>query len=52
MTLRVKKIKGEINTTMVILKSHDEKEIACFKDNLILLSQSMTRMHPHIFAGT
>lgn len=46
-----KKIKGEIDTTMVILKSRDEKEIARFKCNVILLSQTMTRMHPLIFDG-
>lgn len=46
-----KKIEGEIDTTMVILKSHNEEEIARFKDNVIPLSQSMTRMHPLIFAG-
>lgn len=40
--LRGKKIKGEIDTTMVILKIHNKNEIACFKDNVILLSQSMT----------
>lgn len=49
--LRGKKIEGEIDTIMIMLKSHNEKEIARFKDNVIILSQSMTRMYPLIFAG-
>ena len=49
--LRSKRIEGEIDTTMVILKSQDEKEIQRFKDNVIVYSQAMTRIYPLIFAG-
>lgn len=50
-SMRGKRIEGEINTTMVILKSTNEKEIARFKDCVVIQSQSMTQMHPLIFAG-
>lgn len=49
--LRGKKIEGEVDTTMVIIKCHQEKEITRFKDNVIVLSQTMTQLHPFIFAG-
>ena len=50
-SMRGKRIEGEINTTMVILKSTNEKEIARFKDSVVIQSQSITQMHPLIFAG-
>ena len=49
--LRGKEIKGEVDTTMVILKSNDESEITRFKEIVVALSQSMTGTHPLIFAG-
>ncbi|XP_055362695.1 uncharacterized protein LOC129603759 [Betta splendens] len=48
---RSRKIEGEMDTSMVILKSRNEEEIARFKNNVILLSQSMTQKHPFLFAG-
>ncbi|XP_035854735.1 uncharacterized protein LOC118494538 [Sander lucioperca] len=49
--LQVKQIPGELATHMAILKSHNGKEIKRFKDNVILLSQSMTQTFPLMFAG-
>ena len=49
--VRGRKVEGEVDTTVVILQSYDEKEIARFKDNVVGLSQSLTRAHPLIFAG-
>ena len=49
--LQIKQIPGEIDTHMVILKSHNGKEIKRFKDNVVLLSQSMTQTFPLMFAG-
>ncbi|KAJ7983599.1 hypothetical protein DPEC_G00375540 [Dallia pectoralis] len=50
-SIRGKKIKGEIDTTMVILKSQNEREIARFKEKVILLSQTVTQRQPLIFEG-
>lgn len=48
---KVKRVKGEIDTMMVILKSSNEAEMRLFKDNVIVLSQTMTRMYPMLFTG-
>lgn len=49
--LRGRKIEGELDTTIAILMSRDANEIAHFKQNVICLSQNMTRLHPAIFTG-
>ena len=43
--------KGEITTVIAILNSHNEDELRLFKDNVVVLSQTITAMHPLIFAG-
>lgn len=49
--LRIKSVKGELDTKIAILKGFDANEIMHFTRNVISLSQTMTQRHPLIFSG-
>lgn len=42
---------GEIDVNTVILESQAERDVELFKNNVVLLSQEMTRRRPDLFAG-
>ncbi|KAM7392164.1 hypothetical protein PAMP_022797 [Pampus punctatissimus] len=49
--LQGKKIEGELDTKIAILKGWNANAIIHFKRNVVSLSQTMTQRHPLIFAG-
>lgn len=46
-----RKVEGEMDTSVVILKSQREDEIVSFENKVVLLSHSMTSEHPSVFTG-
>ncbi|KAK2811412.1 hypothetical protein Q5P01_000207 [Channa striata] len=48
---RMRRAAGEIDTGMAILVRGTENEEAMFMENVVELSQTLTEMHPGIFAG-